>query len=84
MKEQKQILKIRKAINIIENIALFISMLGVLGLIMTIFLAPMMFYTSVGYYAWLFGSIAAILTAPAIAFIEDLIKDSGKEEENAE
>lgn len=84
MKEQKQVITIRKALDVIESIALTISFAGVFSLIMTVFLAPMMFKSNTDYYLWLFGSIAAILTAPALAWVEDAIKNSGKDEENAD
>lgn len=79
MKEQKKLLKIRKAINIIENTALFISFIGVMGLIMMIILAPEIIEIGSNYYGGLFASIGAILTAPALAWVEDEIKNSGKD-----
>lgn len=81
-KEKKRIKAIRKAIGIIENATLFISFCGALGLIMTVFLAPIMFESTSGYYVWLFGSIGAILAAPALAWLEYEISNSGKGDKN--
>lgn len=74
MKKQKK----RKIISLIENIVLFISFTGVLGLIAVIFLAPQIVDCG-NYYAALFACIAAVLLTPALAFVEVGIEDNKKQ-----
>ena len=81
IKEKKKLRVIRKVINALENLSLFISFVGVFGLIMVVFLAPRIIEIGGNYYGGLFGSIGAILTVPALAWVEDAIKESGKGEE---
>ncbi len=81
IKEKKRLRTIRKAINIVENITLFISFMGVMGLIVVVSLAPLIIENGGSYYIGLVGSLAAIFAAPALAWIEDEIKKSGKDKE---
>lgn len=80
-KEKKKLLKIRKVINAVENITLFMSFLGVAGIIFVIFLAPFIIKDG-NYYGALFASIAFAFAAPTVAFIEDCILHPSSEDQD--
>lgn len=79
-REKKKLLRIRKIAEIIKRLAVIISSAGAVMLLYVIFFAPEIVAEG-NYYAALFACISAVLSAPAVFFIEEQIKYDGKKEE---
>lgn len=79
-REKKKLLIIRKAFEYFKYFAVLMSFCGALLLFYVILKAPE-FVAEGNYYAALFACISAVLSAPAVFFIEEQIKYDGKKEE---
>lgn len=76
--QKKKTKSIFKVMNMVKITSLFISFLGLMGLIVVVFLAPDIVENG-NYYAGLFACTTAILLFPAVSYVEEELNPANKD-----